>query len=134
MEWAPSECALPTGERPLRVAEFDALFASALGGLERVSQTHLRLSLRDDGQGDQADQAERTDLADRTDEAHQIGPVEEVARDLVARETACCSFFTFTFTRERDGLVLDVEVPVTHGGVLDGLAARALAAAPRVSS
>ncbi|WP_436757377.1 hypothetical protein [Streptosporangium sp. V21-05] len=114
MEWAPAECVLPTGERPLRVAEFDALFASALGGLERVSPTHLRLDLRGAREGE----------ADR---------VEEVARDLAARETACCSFFTFTFTRDRDDLALDVEVPVTHSGVLDGLAARALAAAPGMS-
>ncbi|GAA4210435.1 hypothetical protein GCM10022252_78250 [Streptosporangium oxazolinicum] len=110
MEWAPAECVLPTGERPLRTAEFDALFASALSGLERVSPTHLRLNLRGDAQ------------------------VEETARDLVARETVCCSFFAFTFTRERDDLVLDVEVPAVHSGVLDGLVVRALAMAPGVSS
>lgn len=127
MEWAPAECVLPTGERPLRVAEFDALFASALGGLERVSPTHLRLVLRSDAQTDEANRAGQVDQANRVDR------VEEVARDLAARETACCSFFAFTFTRERDALVLDVEVPVAHSGVLDGLAVRALAAAPEVS-
>ncbi|MER5643252.1 hypothetical protein [Streptosporangium sp. NPDC002524] len=114
MEWAPAECVLPSGERPLRVAEFDALFASALDGLERMSPTHLRLTLRGAREGG-------------------AGRVEEAARELAARETACCSFFTFTFTRERDALVLDVEVPVTHSGVLDGLVVQALAAAPGVS-
>ncbi|WP_433352534.1 hypothetical protein ACQP25_05150 [Microtetraspora malaysiensis] len=38
MEWTPAECTLPTEERPLRVAEFDELFASALYGLEPASQ------------------------------------------------------------------------------------------------
>ncbi|MFI6457406.1 hypothetical protein ACIBF6_38350 [Streptosporangium amethystogenes] len=42
MEWAPAECALPAEERPLRVAEFDELFATALRGLERVGSVHLR--------------------------------------------------------------------------------------------
>ncbi len=120
MEWIPAECVLPTGERPLRVAEFDALFASALDGLERVSPTRLRLTLRG---GPRAH--DRTDRVDR---------LEERVRDLAARETACCSFFTFAFTRDRDDLVLDVEVPAVHSGVLDGLSARALAAAPGVSS
>ncbi|WP_440063555.1 hypothetical protein [Streptosporangium sp. OZ121] len=126
MEWIPAECVLPTGERPLRVAEFDALFASALDGLERVSPTRLRLTLRG---GPRAH--DRTGRGDRTGRMDRL---EEGVRDLAARETACCSFFTFTFTRDRDGLVLDVEVPAVHSGVLDGLSARALAAAPGVSS
>ncbi|GAA2996966.1 hypothetical protein [Streptosporangium longisporum] len=110
MEWAPAECTLPTEERPLRVAEFDELFASALRGLERVGPAHLRLTLDDGAQ------------------------VEETARDLTARETGCCSFFTFTLTPGPEGLVVDVEVPAVHANVLDGLAARAIEAAPRVAS
>ncbi|MET7463195.1 hypothetical protein [Nonomuraea sp. NPDC005501] len=119
MEWAPAECTLPTEERPLRVAEFDELFATALRGLERIGPTHLRLAL--DG-----------------------GPqVEETTRGLTARETSCCSFFTFSLTTgslttgclTADGarLILDVKVPSAHAGVLDGLQARALRSAPRVS-
>ncbi|MEV0150736.1 MULTISPECIES: hypothetical protein [unclassified Nonomuraea] len=112
MEWAPAECTLPTEERPLRVAEFDELFATALRGLERMGPTHLRLTL--DG-----------------------GPqVEETARDLTARETSCCSFFTFSLTPgslTADGMVLDVKVSSAHVGVLDGLQARASRSAPRVS-
>ncbi|ACZ87769.1 hypothetical protein [Streptosporangium roseum] len=47
--WAPAECTLPTAEQPLRVAEFDALFAGALRGHQRLAPTHLRLRL--DGAG-----------------------------------------------------------------------------------
>ncbi|MFC7650107.1 hypothetical protein ACFQX6_64565 [Streptosporangium lutulentum] len=110
MEWALAECTLPTGERPLRVAEFDDLFASALRGLERVGPTHLRLILESG--------------------AH----VEETARDLTARETGCCSFFAFTLTPGGDGLILDIEVPAVHTKVLDGLVVRAIEAAPQVAS
>jgi hypothetical protein len=107
MDWAPAECTLPTAERPLRVAEFDSLFAGSLRTLVRLDPTRLRLSL--DGAPE----------------------VEETTRDLVARETACCSFFTFTVTPEPDaGLRLDIEVPAQRADVLDALAARAVAAAP----
>ncbi|WP_239115817.1 hypothetical protein [Planotetraspora kaengkrachanensis] len=83
------------------MAEFDELFSSALRGLERVGPTHLRLVL--DG-----------------------GPrVEETTRDLVARETSCCSFFSFRLSIAGPTLILDVEVPAVHSRVLDGLAARA---------
>ncbi|GAA2865742.1 hypothetical protein GCM10010517_25150 [Streptosporangium fragile] len=110
MGWAPAECTLPTEERPLRVAEFDALFASALRGLERVAPTHLRLVLDGGAQ------------------------VEETTRDLTARETGCCSFFTFTLTPGGERLSLDVEVPEAHTEVLDGLAVRAAESAPQVAS
>lgn len=110
MEWAPTECTLPTEERPLRVAEFDELFASALRGLERVGPAHLRLLLEGGAR------------------------VEEIARDLTARETRCCSFFSFGLTPGAEGLTLDIEVPAVHTRVLDGLSARTMAAAPRVTS
>jgi hypothetical protein len=95
--WVPQACTLPTAERPLRVAEFDELFASGLLGVERVAPTHLRLVLE---------------------------PALEVrARDLAARETACCSFFEFAFTATASELLLDVVVPPAHVDVLDALAA-----------
>jgi hypothetical protein len=56
---------------------------------------------------------------------------EAVARDLTARETACCSFFRFSFTPGGDTLRLDVEVPETQVEVLDALAARAAGRVPR---
>jgi hypothetical protein len=68
----PEVCTLPTVEQPLRLAEFQDLFAAAVRGVESVADTRLRLYL--------------------------TGPdgVEATVRDLAARETQCCSFFTFT--------------------------------------
>lgn len=89
------------------MAEFDALFAGALAAVSRPEPTRLRLLL---------------------DRAH-----ERAARDLATRESACCSFFTFTFTHSADDvLCLDVTVPTEQIPVLDGLAeqAAALAKAP----
>ncbi|MFF5226092.1 hypothetical protein [Dactylosporangium sp. NPDC000521] len=108
----PAACTLPTAERPLRLAEFDALFTTAVRSVETVSPTHARMRL--------------------------TGPagLEATVRDLAARETACCSFFTFTVTPgpAADALVLDVEVPAAYTDVLASLAGRATAAtagAPR---
>lgn len=102
--WVPESCTLPTPEIPLRVAEFDALFAGSLRATRRLEPTLLRMVL---GDGD---------------------AVEATARDLAARETGCCSFFDFTVSRDGAATVLDVRVPAAHTVVLDGLAARATAA------
>src|SRR3712207_4321279 len=66
-----ASCRLPLGGRPLRVHEFDDLFTQGLTGQQRLSPTVLRWTLD-----------RRVGLA---------------ARDLMARETACCSFFRFDF-------------------------------------
>ncbi|GAA4713940.1 hypothetical protein GCM10023215_66290 [Pseudonocardia yuanmonensis] len=92
--WVPDACTLPTAERPLRVAEFDELLSAGVTGSVRVDARHLRLMLRPDRVAD--------------------------AADLAARESSCCSFFDFRL----DGTVLDVRVPDSYVGVLDGLAAR----------
>lgn len=103
----PDACTLPTAERPVRLGEFDALFATAVRGVEPVGPTHARMLL--------------------------TGPAGLAAtvRDLTARETSCCSFFTFTITAEpaADGeaLTLDVQVPAPYADVLASLAARAAA-------
>ncbi|WP_328332148.1 hypothetical protein OHA70_13305 [Kribbella sp. NBC_00382] len=103
-DWAPAACTLPTAEQPLRIAEFDKLFADGLRGLERRAPTVLELTL---------------DAA-----------AEATARDLTARETSCCSFFRFTFTPDSARTVrLQVTVPPAHVDVLDALAARAAKAA-----
>jgi hypothetical protein len=103
--WAPLDgCTLPTAEQPLREAEFDALFATALRSVERPATTWLRLNL-DAG-----------------------AAVETRARDLTARESSCCSFFDFRLTAADGGLTLDVRVPQARTEVLDGLARRAEAA------
>ncbi|MDG4782977.1 hypothetical protein O7614_25255 [Micromonospora sp. WMMD961] len=100
--WVPEACTLPTAERPLRLAEFDQFIAEAVRGLDRLSAQHLRLYL--DG-GTQ---------------------VEETTRDLAARESSCCSFFTFDLSRpDGNSLSLDVRVPAAHADVLDALAERA---------
>ncbi|GIH20800.1 hypothetical protein [Rugosimonospora africana] len=99
--WVPQACTLPTPERPLRVAEFDQLFATALRGQQRLSPTELRWELDPDA--------------------------EPMLRDLTSRETACCSFFIFTISPGTSELRLDVRVPANYVQVLDGLAARATA-------
>lgn len=99
--WVPEACTLPTVERPLRLAEFDDLFATALRGQQRLSATALRW---------------------RLDPA-----AEATARDLTGRESSCCSFFSFTVARDGDAVRLDVEVPGAHVEVLDALAGRAAA-------
>ncbi|QIS11212.1 hypothetical protein [Nocardia arthritidis] len=102
--WVPTDtCTLPTPQQPLRVAEFDALFATALRGMKRVSQTRLRLELAADA--------------------------EPTARELTERESACCSFFTFEFiAKQPDSLLLEIEVPPAHSAVLDGIVTRATSA------
>jgi hypothetical protein len=116
-DWVPVEaCTRPTAEQPLRVAEFDALFAAALRTVEHPAgaATRARLVL-----------AGGADLPGRV-------------RRLVDAETACCSFFTFRITPLPDqlaagddgvaGVALDVEVPVTRADVLAALVQRAEAA------
>jgi hypothetical protein len=104
-EWVPEACTLPTVDQPLRLAEFDDLFATALRDQRRLSPTVLRW---------------------RLDPA-----AEPVARDLTARESSCCSFFTFTFAAagegEHEAVNLDVQVPPAQIAVLDALAGRAVA-------
>ncbi|GID95832.1 hypothetical protein ACFQFC_02080 [Amorphoplanes digitatis] len=101
----PDACTLPTAEQPLRLAEFDDLFATAVRRIEPITDTHARMRL--------------------------TGPhgLTATVRDLTARETECCSFFTFTVTTEpaADGeaLTLDVEVPAQHADVLAALTQRA---------
>ncbi|MFW6723549.1 hypothetical protein ACHZ98_26010 [Streptomyces sp. MAR4 CNY-716] len=119
LAWVPESCTLPTAERPLRVAEWDALFAEVPASVSRPEPLRLRLRLAD-------------------------GPgVAERVRELAERESGCCSFFTFT--TDRDGGVgddgdgdggdggdgdrtgsmsLDIAVDPAHAAVLDALAAR----------
>ena len=53
--------------------------------------------------------------------------VESLARDLAARESQCCAFFTFTFTTTGDELYLDIDVPSAQIAVLDALDAMTVA-------
>jgi hypothetical protein len=99
--WVPEACTLPTVDRPLRLAEFDELFASAVREQTRLSPTALRW--------------------------HLDPAAETTARDLTARESSCCSFFSFAFAPDGDAVRLDVQVPAAHVDVLDALAMRAAA-------
>jgi hypothetical protein len=110
--WAPVDaCTLPTADQPLRVAEFDDLFATALRAIERPDAAgRARLVL-----------AGGDDLAERV-------------QRLADAETACCSFFTFTLTplatvdidtADSTVLALDIEVPVARADVLAALVQRA---------
>jgi hypothetical protein len=96
---------LPTVQRPLRLAEFDELFTTALRSVERVARRRVRLEL-----------APEAAVAAR-------------AADLVVRETECCSFFTFTLTATGGQVSLEIAVPDGQVAALDALADRAVAGA-----
>lgn len=100
MTWVPPSCTLPTADQPLRAAEFDDLFATAVTGAQRPAPSRLTL---------------------------QLTPTPEVAATaagLAMKETGCCSFFTFALTATGGELSLDVTVPPAHVAVLDALAGR----------
>lgn len=102
---APDACTLPTAEQPLRVAEFDDLFTTAVTWVDRPDATRLLLGLPSDP------------------------AVAARAADLAMRESDCCSFFTFALTINGARLQLEITVPDARTDVLDGLAARATAGA-----
>lgn len=93
-------CTLPTIDRPLRVAEFDALFTTAVTRVDR-GQTTVRL--------------------------HLSGPpgLSDLVRDLTGRESSCCSFFSFTLAGSDESLILDITVPAERRDILASLADRA---------
>ncbi|MFB8003842.1 hypothetical protein [Nocardia sp. NPDC056000] len=97
--WVPDSCTLPTAAQPVRVAEFDRFFIDAVRRVDRPG--HTRLDLFIDGDS------------------------EHLGRDLAARETSCCSFFTFTFEPADEGVAMHIDVPVAHAAVLDALQIRA---------
>jgi hypothetical protein len=96
-DWAPDACTLPTTQRPLRVAEFEDLFAM----VQRKTRS----------------QTTRLDLV-------MPSSIEAGARDLARRESECCSFFSFEFEQAGDDVVMHIGVPPSQVGVLDALEAR----------
>jgi hypothetical protein len=107
-DWVPVDaCNLPTAEQPLRVAEFDDLFATSLTAVVRPpgAATRARLLLAGDAE------------------------LRARVQRLAAAETACCSFFTFTVPSlpgdDRGTVALDIEVPAAHADVLTALVDRA---------
>jgi hypothetical protein len=103
--WVPDACTLPTAEQPLRLAEWDALFAADTTGIQQAAADAVRLTLRPDA------------------------AVAARAADLAARETGCCSFFEFTLTATGGHLTMQIRTPAAQNDVLDALAARARRAA-----
>lgn len=103
--WVPDACTLPTDQQPLRVAEFDELFAFGVSEINRVAVSQARFELRPDP------------------------AVAGMAANLAVRETDCCSFFEFTQTASGGRLTLVVTVPTEHAAVLDAVVNRARCAA-----
>ena len=101
-DWAPDACTLPTAERPLRLAEFDAFFAN-VRDVKRTKPTQLEVVIP--------------------------SAAEAAGRDLADRESACCSFFSFTFTPHDADVVMEIGVPTEYVNVLDALEERARTAA-----
>lgn len=97
----PDSCTLPSAEQPIRVAAFDQFFADAVRSTRRPGPARLELVL--------------------------TGDAEPAARDLAARESSCCSFFTFDFDTTTEDPVMSVRVPAAYIEVLDAFAARAQA-------
>ena len=99
---ATDVCSLPIAERPLRLAEFDELFASSARSVTRLDGSGVRIHLAG-------------------------GPgLREQVRGLAEREAACCSFFDFVVDGDDDDLVLAVSVPIERREILDALADRAV--------
>ncbi|MEG9227334.1 hypothetical protein [Aeromicrobium sp. Sec7.5] len=109
--WVPDACTLPPAEQPLRVAEFDALFADALVEVRRCVARGTRATLLLEGPSDLASHVQR----------------------LVETESGCCSFFAFETVElahpdpVRCFVELTVSVPLAHSSVFDGLVSRAVA-------
>jgi hypothetical protein len=101
-------CTLPVAAQPFRVMEFDELFHSQIRPPRRIDAHRVEFTF-----------ANANDL-----HAH--------VSDLVARETACCSFFEFTINEgalaDQDHLILRIGVPASRDEVLEALTERAHAA------
>jgi hypothetical protein len=95
LQWAPTACILPTVERPMREREFTDLFRTALRAVTQEDPKRADFVLAPDA--------------------------ERLARELAKRETACCSFFAFTFTDAPDAVLMSVTVPAAHVAVLAAL-------------
>jgi hypothetical protein len=109
--WPVGEfCTLPTAAQPFRLMEFDELFRSQIRPPRRIDPHRVEFTF--------------------------LGAEGLYAKvsDLVARETACCTFFEFTIAEHphdpggEDHLVLLVGVPASRADVLEVLTDRAVAA------
>ncbi len=102
-DWVPAACTLPTGEQPLRRAEFDALFAEDVTSVDQISPEQVRFELRAEP------------------------GVAARAADLAVKETDCCSFFDFGLRIGAGKVSMTVTTGATHKAVLEALRDRAAA-------
>ncbi len=102
-DWVAAACTLPTAEQPLRRAEFDDLFAEDVIRVNQMSALEVCLELR-----------ANSEVAAR-------------AAGLAAKETGCCSFFTFGLTISDGAISMEVSTEPAHAAVLAALGARAQA-------
>ena len=102
-DWVPAACTLPTAEQPLRRAEFDDLFADDVISVTQLSPLEVLLELRAEAE-----------VAGR-------------AARLAAKETGCCSFFTFRLTIADGSVSMTVSTEPAHEAVLSALGSRAQA-------
>jgi hypothetical protein len=102
-------CTLPAAALPVRLMEFDGVFRRQVSVPRRIGPHRVEFTF-----------------------ASADGLYAQVS-DLVARESACCSFLEFTIDQRsqssiEDQLVLRVGVPKRYGDVLEALMDRAVAA------
>ncbi len=103
----PAACTLPSAQVPPRIAQFTRLFSKSIA-VDRPTPTRLTVTF------------------------HDSAPTAQAARELVAAETVCCSFFSFSLEPAAEGrLHLQIAVPSSHEQVLDEVAHLATSAAGR---
>jgi hypothetical protein len=102
-DWVPASCTLPTVDLPLRRAEFDDLFAEDVVSVSQTSPVEVRFELRAEPQ------------------------VAARAASLAAKETGCCSFFTFGLAITDGRVEMTVSTQPAHESVLAALSDRARA-------
>lgn len=101
-DWTSAACTLPTIERPLRLGEFDALFAEDLLAVNVLTPTSAQFTLR-------------------------LAPeVAGRAAHLATKESRCCSFFHFDLTITSAALTLTVNADHPHEPVMAALVNRAV--------
>ena len=100
---------MPPAQQPVRAAEWGDLFGTAVLDIHRFTRSSARLELRPDPM------------------------VAARAADLAARETQCCSFFTFNQIATGGKLTLEIGVLTEQIAALDALLGLASATNTRVT-
>ena len=96
---AATACTLPTVDRPLRLAEFDALFAL----VQSIEYDGLVARMHFSG----------------------LPTLHDQIVDLTRRESHCCSFFDFAVDGTASEVDLGITAPAEHAEIVAALVARA---------